>query len=350
MKKSGNFIEMNRKEFFEWLINEKVTRKITHTQQHHMWKPRYSHTKKYSNLQLVKNVSNYHRNTLGWSAIGQHISTFPDGNIVVGERSFNSIPAGIKGHNYGGICIEHLGNFDDDGDVMTEEHKKTILFVTAALHFKFNLPVNTNTCVYHTWFASKSCPGTNYFGGNSKSHATKYFYPEVEKELAPLKGVSVKPAPTPKPEPASQKVNDNVEYIEVITKALWTYGSKDWDDKAIIVNDGEVFTVTGKYKVGGGYMYQLKFGLFITANEKYVKPTTLHKEVNEKKKEFIEVTVGSLWTYGSADWDDKELIVKKGEIFTIKKDKFKVGGGYMYQLKSGLYITANEKYVKKVTL
>ncbi|WP_010174902.1 DUF5776 domain-containing protein [Bacillus coahuilensis] len=349
MKRSGNFIEMDRKEFFEWLINEKVTRKITHTQEHHTYQPDYDDCGRYSNLQLVLNMSNYHRNTRGWSAIAQHITTFKDGKIVVGERSFNSNPAGIAGHNSGGICMEHVGYFDKGKDSMTEEHKKTIAFVTAALHFKFNLPVNTQTCVYHTWFASKTCPGTNFFGGNTKADAIKYFYPVVEKELAAMKGVSYKPtsAPAPKPAPTSSKVNSSVTHIEVITASLWTYNSPDWDDKAIVVNDGEVFTVTEKIKVGGGYMYKLKSGLYITANEKYVKPTTLKKQSVEKKKELVEVTVNSLWTYASKDWDDKELIVHKGEVFTIV-GTYKVGGGTMYKLKSGLYITANTKYVRKL--
>ncbi|MFD1335753.1 N-acetylmuramoyl-L-alanine amidase [Oceanobacillus iheyensis] len=63
-------------------------------------------------------------------------------------------------------------------------------------------------------------------------------------------------------------------------------------------------------------------------------------------KEYVEIITHSLWTYNSADWDDKAVIVNEGEVFTVIRDKFKVGGGYMYQIKSGLYITANPKYVR----
>lgn len=63
-------------------------------------------------------------------------------------------------------------------------------------------------------------------------------------------------------------------------------------------------------------------------------------------QKYIEIVTGSLWTYNTADWNDKAVIVNKGEVFTVKKDKFKVDGGYMYQIKSGLYITASPDYVR----
>jgi|SRR5699024_1310539 len=64
---------------------------------------------------------------------------------------------------------------------------------------------------------------------------------------------------------------------------------------------------------------------------------------------YLEILASSLWTYNSPDWNDKAEIVNKGEVFTVKKDKFKVGNGHMYQIKSGLYITANTQYVKPYT-
>lgn len=66
-------------------------------------------------------------------------------------------------------------------------------------------------------------------------------------------------------------------------------------------------------------------------------------------QKYVEVLVDSLWTYNSANWDDKAVIVSKGEVFTVKKDRFPVGSGHMYQLKSGLYITANPSYVRAYT-
>ena len=48
-----------------------------------------------------------------------------------------------------------------------------------------------------------------------------------------------------------------------------------------------------------------------------------------------------------ASWDDSSVDheVQANEVFTIAKGPIKVSGGIMYKLKSGLYITAAEKYV-----
>ncbi|PAE14729.1 hypothetical protein CHH91_17750 [Virgibacillus sp. 7505] len=54
---------------------------------------------------------------------------------------------------------------------------------------------------------------------------------------------------------------------------------------------------------------------------------------------------GWLWTYKSANWNDKRVKVKPGEAFTITRE-LRVNGSKMYQIKSGLYITASAKYVK----
>ncbi|WP_019377656.1 N-acetylmuramoyl-L-alanine amidase [Virgibacillus halodenitrificans] len=64
---------------------------------------------------------------------------------------------------------------------------------------------------------------------------------------------------------------------------------------------------------------------------------------------YVEIVTDSLWTYNTANWEDKAVIVNRGEVFTVIKDKFPVGGGYMYQIKSGLYITANPTYVRYYT-
>lgn len=78
----------------------------------------------------------------------------------------------------------------------------------------------------------------------------------------------------------------------------------------------------------------------------------LAKALNLKKKDspggqkYIEVLADSLWTYHTANWDDLATIVNKGDVFTVIRDEFPVGGGQMYQIKSGLYTTANSKYVR----
>jgi hypothetical protein len=102
------------------------------------------------------------------------------------------IPAGIKGANLNGICVEHVGNFDIGKALMAPEHRHTILAVNARLCDKFGLEVNTRTVVYHHWYdlntgkrvkegtgTTKSCPGTNFFGGNTKEACEENFIPEI---------------------------------------------------------------------------------------------------------------------------------------------------------------------------
>ena len=150
-------------------------------------------------------MKNYHVNNHGWMDIGQHFTTFPDGSILTG-RSLEQTPACIFGFNANAICIENLGNFDLGKDTMTAAHKETIVRITAAIWKKFNIPVSSNKIVYHHWFNlatgernngtknNKTCPGTNFFGGNKVADCEKNFLPLVTNILdtvAPSTNVSV---------------------------------------------------------------------------------------------------------------------------------------------------------------
>ncbi|MFD2628715.1 N-acetylmuramoyl-L-alanine amidase [Oceanobacillus kapialis] len=73
------------------------------------------------------------------------------------------------------------------------------------------------------------------------------------------------------------------------------------------------------------------------------------KDDGGSEQGYVEIVTDSLWTYNTADWDDKAVIVNRGEVFTVIRDKFPVGGGHMYQIKSGLYITASSNYVRYYT-
>ena len=175
-REEGQFILMNDNAFKDWLINESnVTRAIKRIQNHHTWKPRYENTDNQDHFKIMAGMKRSHKKR-GFSDIAQNLTTFPDGYICVG-RPLNTIPAGIKGANSGGICIEHVGNFDLDGDTMTQEHKELIVWLNATLLDFFNLETNTDSIVYHHWWtasgkrtngikSAKSCPGTNFFGGN----------------------------------------------------------------------------------------------------------------------------------------------------------------------------------------
>jgi N-acetylmuramoyl-L-alanine amidase len=113
-------------------------------------------------------------------------------------RPFDVAPAGILGANQFGLCIEHLGNFDKDQDQMTAEQSDTIVKLNAILCKKFSIPINTSGIVYHHWYdiitgvrtngagTVKTCPGTNFFGGNTPQNCESNFFPLVVNALQTL--------------------------------------------------------------------------------------------------------------------------------------------------------------------
>ncbi|RLJ80510.1 SH3 domain-containing protein [Pedobacter alluvionis] len=205
MTSKSGFTKLSISEFEQWIANLKVAKTILYIQQHHTWNPSYISFKNDNHFELQLAMKNYHVNNNGWMDIGQHFTTFPDGSILTG-RSLEQTPACIFGFNANAICIENLGNFDLGKDTMTAAHKETIVRITAALCKKFNIPVNSNKIVYHHWFNlstgernngtknNKTCPGTNFFGGNKVADCEKNFLPLVTNILgtvAPSTNVSV---------------------------------------------------------------------------------------------------------------------------------------------------------------
>ena len=80
---------------------------------------------------------------------------------------------------------------------------------------------------------------------------------------------------------------------------------------------------------------------YVQAQPKPVAPVQL-----PEKKQYVKVLVDDLAVRKSPSWDKSAVAgrVRKNEVFTIA-EPVKVGGGSMYKLKSGLYITASGKYV-----
>lgn len=199
MKQDGKFVLMNRKEFQTWLDKKQITREINVIQQHHTWKPDYSDFNGSNHFTLLKGMESAHLKR-GFSEIAQNITIFPDGMIAV-CRDINIAPAGIKGSNAHGVCIETLGNFDVGGDTMSAEQKQSVLSVTALLCVKFKLEPNIVTVTYHSFWdletgerifdnraghTTKSCPGTNWFGGNLAMDARDKFIPSVKQTISTL--------------------------------------------------------------------------------------------------------------------------------------------------------------------
>jgi hypothetical protein len=179
-------------DFKKYISNIKISRKIKLIQLHHTYSPSYSHFNGKNHQALQNNMRNYHMKSNGWADIGQNLTIFPDGVILLG-RELNIAPAGIKGANSNGICIECLGNFDKGGDTMTEAQKLSIIAVTKILLDKFGLKAIDNV-TYHAWWSAdgreigdfvkgasaKTCPGTNFFGGNGLTAYRNNLQPLIE--------------------------------------------------------------------------------------------------------------------------------------------------------------------------
>jgi 3D (Asp-Asp-Asp) domain-containing protein len=210
MRTKGQFILFTVEEFDHWLRHTEFSREIRRIQNHHTWKPSYAQFDGSNHFARLEAMRDFHVNHNGWNDIGQNITTFPDGIVAI-CRSFETTPACIFGVNSGAICIEHLGNFDDGEDVMTEAQQRCAVRVNALLCSEFNLSPNTETIVYHHWYDldtgerndgrrnNKSCPGTNFFGGNKVEDCEANFLPLVRAALDGGELVPDRPVETDRP-------------------------------------------------------------------------------------------------------------------------------------------------------
>jgi len=197
MNKKGKFILLSIDEFPDWLNQQKITRQIKLIQHHHTYSPDYSSwNNKPDPFYWCDQMEYYHtkQRKPPFIQIAQNITTFPTGEIMI-CRPFNIMPAGIFGANQFGLCVENLGNFDDNKDKMAEEQKQTIIKLTAILLKKFNLKASPQSIVYHHWYDldtgkmtggignTKTCPGSAFFKGNSIATFEHGFLSEVIREL-----------------------------------------------------------------------------------------------------------------------------------------------------------------------
>lgn len=107
------------------------------------------------------------------------------------------------------------------------------------------------------------------------------------------------------------------------------------------VNDPDAATYKLKFEqICAAIAYALAD--YVQAAPKPVAPVQL-----PEKKKYVKVLVDDLAVRKSTSWDKSAVAkrVQKNEVFTIADGPIKVGSGSMYELKSGLYITAAEKYV-----
>ena len=206
MKTQNGFTLLeNAKEVKEWLVNQKVTRKITRLQVHNTFLPDYktwenTDKKVFSEPHFgrAQSLDDYGKKTWGYSDghghyTAQNFTVFPDGKIIV-SRNLNSKPIGIKGWNDGALCIEIYGNFDKGKDIMNTSQKKAVIYLYGELCKRFKIPVNTTHIRPHCWFtaggtylgtynssrSAKTCPGTNFWGKGCSKDGFAWFIKDIK--------------------------------------------------------------------------------------------------------------------------------------------------------------------------
>ena len=153
----------------------------------------------------------------------------------------------------------------------------------------------------------------------------------------------------------------HIGIVEVLADKFNIREKADLNSKVVQVSEkGDGWKV---YAIQNG-LYKLAEGKYCSSNSKYVKfydnpylddkgkalgatNTTSNTTSSKNTTKLVKVKVNNLYTYNSANWNDKGDIVNANEVFTVVKE-LTVSGAKMYQLKSGKFITANTKYVELV--
>ena len=287
--KNGFTLLENEKDVKNWLAKQKVSRRITRLQVHHMDMPSYSTWEKtdkkvfsephFGRTESLDSYgkSKWHDSDGHGHYIAQHFNVFPDGKITTG-RNLNSTPIGIRGWNTDGICIEIYGCFDKGHDKMTSAQKKAVIYLYGELCKRFDIPVNTSHIRPHCWFtaggtylgkynpsrSAKTCPGTAFWGYGCSPDGFSHFIKDVKNYVDGKKA---------EPKKEETKATTKKFQIQTLDK-LNVRKVADWNASAVTtVKKGQILDVVAEVspKNGSTKMYKLESGLYITASEKYVK-------------------------------------------------------------------------------
>jgi len=122
---------------------------------HHTWRPDHeTYFKKPDPLYWQEAMRRYHKDTNGWSDIGQHVTLLPDGRFVTG-RDFGRNPASIKGHNSNAFAVEMIGDFDVGKDPFDGPQKDS------AIQLARWFDKRGKNIRFHRETAAKTCPGSS---------------------------------------------------------------------------------------------------------------------------------------------------------------------------------------------
>lgn len=336
----------NAKEVRDWLAKQKVSRRITKLQVHHMDLPNYSTWEKTDkklfsepHFGRTQSLDDYGKRT--WKSgdghghfIAQHFNVFPDGKITTG-RNLNSKPIGIKEWNTGAICIEIYGCFDKGKDTMTKEQKKAVIYLYGELCKRFDIPVNTTHIRPHCWFtargtylgkynpsrSAKTCPGTAFWGYGCSPDGFAHFIKDVKNYVNGKKE-------EPKVVDRSGEKDVPNYTVQVITDTLNVrYGASTSYDKISTLKKGDKVVITHE-KDDWGLIQGAKG--WISLNEKYVKKVEIKKEdevkkdtdTKEDKSQESETTFYRVVTGSYSDRDN--AIVEQDKLKKLGYDAFLV--------------------------
>lgn len=297
--------------------------------------------------------ANYHVGTLGWPSCGYHFVITRDGTIQW-ANSINRVSYHTGRHNTPliGICVVGNGSF-------TQAQERSFFDLVVALRATEGINVSIANIKGHREYSGHStnaCPGINM---NTVRNAVSSGRP-----VGVSGGSSAPTSSTGAP-----RYPGNTSFAEY---------HKQWWDKR---NDAELKRIQTDLKTLGFYKddidgdfgqntlnavrnFQDKYDLSSNGSTFYGVPGTqtvnkmneLLKEKKEKpanpyKEHLVMITADTLNYRSSASWEDSAIAgsVSEGEIFTVV-NKVKVPGsnGEMYQLKSGVFITASPEYTEPI--
>lgn len=290
----------NQKDVKNWLAKQKVSRRITKLQVHHMDLPNYSTWEKTDkklfsepHFGRTQSLDSYGKSKWGSGAsdghghhIAQHFNVFPDGKITTG-RNLNSTPIGIRKWNTGAICIEIYGCFDKGHDKMTSAQKEAVIYLYGELCKRFDIPVNTTHIKPHCWFtaggthlgkynpdrSAKTCPGTAFWGYGCSPEGFAHFIKDVRNYVNGKKA-------EPKVVDRSGEKDVPNYTVQVITDTLNVrYGASTSYDKISTLKKGDKVVITHE-KDGWGLIQGAKG--WISLNDKYVKKVKVKKDETKK--------------------------------------------------------------------
>lgn len=157
-------------DFIQWLdrnYGSYISKHISEQHTHHTWRPNHDTNRRYSTLQLHKNMKNFHVNTNGWADIAQHVTIGSDGKVVLG-RSITRTP--VSALNYNGssnwhpFAFEMIGNFDKGNDKLEGDQLNAAIKISRYFHKK-GKDIKFHRELLINGRQPKTCPGT----GISKS-------------------------------------------------------------------------------------------------------------------------------------------------------------------------------------